>query len=57
MQTLLWQLGPGPSPSDGTIGEKIRDAIRSHQEQLSLPVDWGPSDDMLQHLRKIIRTG
>ena len=57
IQTLLGRLGFDPGPADGTIGEKTRDAIRSYQKELSLPVDGEPSDDLLQHLRKIIGTG
>ncbi len=57
IQTLLGRLGFDPGPADGSIGEKTRNAIRSYQKELNLPVDGEPSDDLLQHLRKIIGAG
>lgn len=54
IQVLLGRLGFDPGPADGTVGEKTRDAIRSYQKELSLPVDGEPSPELLAHLRKII---
>ncbi len=54
IQILLGRLGFDPGPADGTVGDKTRDAIRSYQRELSLPIDGEPGEELLAHLRKII---
>jgi membrane-bound lytic murein transglycosylase B len=54
IQRLLNRLRFNAGPEDGLPGPRTRSAIRSFQEQLSLPPDGYPTHTLLQRLRAAV---
>ncbi len=54
IQRSLTQLGYGPGPVDGTLGDRTRSAIRSFQRDSGLPVDGDGTESLLARLEDAV---
>lgn len=52
MQRRLGELGYDAGEADGVVGAKTRNAIRTFQQQVTVPADGHPTPDLLERLRR-----